>query len=146
MEGKEDTMKMLAAVMILLMIGGSCTTMQDPVMVRDKNLTIAHSDDMVKHDIVVLDPGFDTWFITNWSPAKDRTLAYYDGWNDRYVSSWNYKATHPGYASYFQNTIDYNPNENYGLEVSRKLYYYFRYVEIELNIQILDIPRPSGII
>lgn len=140
-------MKRLVMITFVAVFTGACATMQDPVMIKDKNLTGTPNESEEKeHELVVLDPGFDTWFLMNWSPAKDRSQTYYDGWNDRYVQAWNYKASHPGYAEFFQNTIDYNPSENYGLEVSRKLYYYFRWVEIELNIPILDIQRPRGII
>ena len=142
-EEKECVMKKLISVLLLALIGSACATFQDPVMIKDKNLTTARDDEQETHELIVLDPGFETWFLTNWSPAKDRTLAYYDGWNDRYVSAWNYKASNARYADFFYSTIDYDPGENYGLEVSRKLYYYFRWVEIELNIPILDIPRPG---
>ena len=126
---------------------GGCTAMRDPVMIRDKNLTTAQSlENEEKHELVVLDPGFETWFLTNWSPAKDRSLSYYDSWNDQYVQAWNYKASNPGYAKFFQNMISYDPTENYGMEVSRKLYYYFRWVEMELNIPILGSTRSRGII
>ncbi len=91
----------------------------------------------------MLDPGFDTWFATNWSPSQDHLEQYYDSWNDQYVSAWNYKATHAGYSDFFDAPINYDPNIDYGLAVSRKLYYYFRYVEIVDKIQILDYHRPD---
>lgn len=99
-----------------------------------------------QYDLVIIDPGFNNWYETTWNPAVDHTEKYYDQWNDQYVSAWNYKATHIGYSDYFDSVINYDPATDYGMNVSRKLYYYFRYVEIVKKIQILDYKRPDGVI
>lgn len=98
-----------------------------------------------EYKLIVFDPSFETWYQTHWSEATDHSKSYYHSWNEQYVTAWNYKATHTGYASYFGNTIDYNFNTDYGLKVERKLYYYFRWVETQLGIQILDYKRPNNI-
>ena len=123
-----------------------CGTYQNATTVtRAKNVLDIKKDDN-QYDLVVLDPGFQTWFDTNWSPAKDHLKSYYDNWNDQYVSAWNYKATHMGYSGYFDSVINYNPTTDYGMTVSRKLYYYFRYVELVKKIRILDFTRPGNVI
>lgn len=138
-------MRRIAGI-FLTVLAAACTVQQDPVMISDRNIATPEKEDDEQHELIVLDPGFESWFAASWSPAKDRTQQYYDNWNDRYVQAWNYKATHPGYARFFNSTIDYDMNEDYGMEVSRKLYYYFRWVELKLNIPILDFQRPRGII
>jgi hypothetical protein len=113
--------------------------------IKDENLIdISKNED--EYELIVLDPGFDSWYATTWSQAKDRNEAYYSYWNQRYVIEWNYKATHPHYSKYFENIIQYDPNIDYGIEIERKLYYYFRYVDTKLGIPILDSPPPGGII
>ena len=107
------------------------------VMITDENV-IPSSEDKTEYEIEILDPGFDTWFLTQWNQAKDHSYKFYDTWNDQYVQAWNYKATHPRYGSFFNSTINYDINIDYGMEVSRKLYYYFKYVENELKIPILN--------
>ena len=107
----------------------------------DKN-----QQDQDQYDVVIIDPGFNNWFETTWNPAIDHSEKYYDQWNDQYVSAWNYKASHMGYSDYFDSSINYDPATDYGMEVSRKLYYYFRYVEIVKKVQILDFKRPDGVI
>ncbi len=130
-------MKRLIITGIVLLMVNACGTYQQPVQITSGNV-IPPKGDKEEHELVVLDPGFDTWFQTQWSPAKDRSSSYYNAWNDRYVQAWNFKATTPGYAPNFSNTINYDYSENYGMEVSRKLYYYFQYVENELGISILN--------
>ncbi len=130
---------------LLIMLFGACQTSNRMLAVKDKNL-IDIKQDKDEYELLVLDPGFETWFQATWGPAKDRSLAYYRSWNQRYVIDWNYKATHPHTFDLFDNTIQYDPNIDYGLPVERKLFYYFRWVETQLNIPILDSPPPGGIL
>jgi len=102
-------------------------------------------DDKEEYDLIVLDPGFETWFTTTWNPAKDRSVEYYSHWNYRYSSEWDYKATRPHTSEFFDSMIQYDPTADYGIEVERKLYYYFRWVDTKLGIQILSTPAPRAI-
>jgi hypothetical protein len=45
----------------------------------------------------------------------------------------------------FDMLINYEPTVDYGMEVERKLYYYFRWVDTKLGIPILDTPPPGAI-
>jgi hypothetical protein len=108
-------------------------------------IDITKNDDQEEYELIVLDPGFDTWFTTTWNPAKDRSVNYYSHWNSQYVSAWNYKASRPHYSDMFDMLINYEPTVDYGMEVERKLYYYFRWVDTKLGIPILDTPPPGAI-
>lgn len=119
------------------MIFWGCAGTQPHVMITGENV-IPPRVEKTEYEIEILDPGFNNWFLTQWNQAKDRSYEFYDTWNDRYVQAWNFKATHPRYAGFFNSTISYDTNEDYGIEVSRKLYYYFNYVEKELQIPILN--------
>ena len=111
--------------------------------VKSENIVdIAQQEE--EYELLVFDPGFETWFTTTWSPAKDRSRAHYRFWNQRYVSAWNYKATRPSFSNIFDTTIQYDPTVDYGMEVDRKLYYYFRWVDTKKGIPILDTRQPSG--
>jgi hypothetical protein len=86
------------------------------------------SADSIEYELIVIDPGFDTWLYTK-PPMKFYTQEYYATMNRLYVSEWNYRYTtlknHGEYDSY----IDYEPETDYGLELNYKLYYYFKYFE-----------------
>lgn len=138
-------MKKLLITIFGVLLLGSCYTSNTMYGIKDNNL-IDIKQDKEEYELLVLDPGFETWFVTTWSPASDRPLDYYRMWNHRYVNAWNYKATHPHSYELFDNTIQYDPTANYGMEVERKLYYYFRWVDTELKIPILDSLRPAGIL
>jgi len=130
---------------LLILLFGACHTSNRMLAVKDENL-IDIKQDEEEYELLVLDPGFETWFQATWGPAKDRSLSYYKSWNQRYVIEWNYKARQPHTFDLFDNTIQYDPNINYGLPVERKLFYYFRWVETQLNIPILSSPPPGGIL
>ena len=91
-------------------------------------------DDSTEYELIVFDQGFETWYLLQPSPAADHGIAYYKNWNRQYVNEWNYRS---GTSRFFSSPINYDPNENYPLEIEHKLYYYFQYVEQELNIPIL---------
>ena len=142
-------MKGMFLLAALLLVSG-CSPYQNisDSTVSSKHILNINKDqkNQDQYDLVIIDPGFNNWFETTWNPAIDHTEKYYDQWNDQYVAAWNYKATHMGYSDYFDSVINYNPTIDYGMNVSRKLYYYFRYVEIVKKIQILDFRRPDGVI
>jgi hypothetical protein len=138
-------MKAVINGLIFLFLSG-CVTSNRMMAVKDKNLIDIKQEDGEEYELLVLDPGFETWFLTTWSPAKDRSLSYYKMWNQRYVNAWNYKATRPNRSRLFENMIQYEAMVDYGMDVERKLYYYFRWVDTQLKIPILDTPPPGGIL
>lgn len=94
-----------------------------------------------QYELMVFDTQFETWFAQRWNAAEDRSNEYYRSWNTRYVSAWNARATSGRSGSEFFHPINYEPQIDYGLHVNRKLYYYFKYVESELRIPILEVGR-----
>lgn len=105
----------------------------------------AAGEDSTEYELIVLDPGFDSWYMLQDSPARYRTQQYYEGWNRQYVSEWNALARQPGRRSFFNTIIGYEPSEDYGFELNHKLFYYFQYVENVLGIPILA-NRPRGVV
>ena len=144
MEAKWREMKQIVVVLLGMIWLAACSVSR-PMMPTDKNLISLESEED-QYEVMVLDPGFESWFITTWSRANDRSEAYYSNWNQQYVLAWNYKASQPHTSQFFNNRIEYDPNIRYGIDVERKLYYYFRWVDTKLGIPILDTPRPGGIL
>ena len=86
------------------------------------------SVDSIEYELIILDPGFDTWLLAR--PSKEyHTLEFYENMNRLFVAEWNYRYTtirnHGDYDSY----IDYNPETDYGIDLNYKLYYYFRFLK-----------------
>jgi hypothetical protein len=98
--------------------------------------------DSVEYELIVFDPGFETWFITHSKPEWYHSQEYYESWNKQYVSAWNSKAISPRFGRIFESTIDYDYFTDYGMAINHKLFYYFQYVEKELRMDIL--PHGTG--
>lgn len=93
--------------------------------------------DSTSYELIVLDPGFESWFITRSQPAWFHSQEYYENWNRQYVTEWNLKASSPRHSRIFESILGYDPTVDYGLAINHKLFYYFLYVEKELGIPIL---------
>ncbi|MGF1636977.1 MAG: DUF6146 family protein [Cyclobacteriaceae bacterium] len=133
----------IIAIFCFIIIGCAPARLHQPASSKIVKPEIEEAE-QEEHKVIVLDPGFETWFVSRWSPAQDRSYQYYKGWNDQYVVAWNIKARQPRYAWFFENEIQYDANTDYGMEVARKLFYYFRWVESELNVPILDGRGPRS--
>jgi hypothetical protein len=89
-----------------------------------------NSTDDEEHELIILDNNFNRWFQVNARPVNFHSLSYYESQNRRYVAAWNSLATSSrSVNSPFQNTIDYDYTENYGLDLNYQLFWYFRYIE-----------------
>ncbi len=111
----------------------------------NKSLSIQENDgeakeDSVSYELIVLDPGFETWYATRANQANMRSLNYYENWNEQYVNAWNTQRMGYRYSQLIHGNIEYDPREDYGPEINHKLFYYFMYVENVLKIQLM----PNG--
>jgi hypothetical protein len=95
-----------------------------------------NGQDSTEYSIVIIDPGFDHWYLLNYSPAKDRTNDYYRTKNIVAVENWNYYYRTGKYSNVFDSEIDYRPEVDYGIEVNRKLFWYFDYVTQSYRIYL----------
>lgn len=128
----------------------TCSGPKGVVKIETNGDEIALSDsitnkDSLEYELIVLDPGFDTWYMLQDSPARYRSQQYYENWNRQYVSEWNSLARQPRRNSFFETIIGYEPGVDYGFELNHKLFYYFQYVEHKLKIPILS-NRPVSVV
>ena len=97
------------------------------------NLVNGQNGEEEEYELIIIDPGFATWFVSHARPINYYSPSYYETWNQQYVAAWNDKVNQAAYyntANYpFENRIYYNPNENYGVELNHELYWYFRYIQ-----------------
>src|SRR5690554_3568287 len=111
----------------------------------DQNVKLVAENDTVngkdstEYELIILDPKFESWLATQ-PPANYYSQQYYENWNQRYVTEWNQRHSNPlRYGDFYETRIDYSPNNDYGLQLNYKLYYYFRFIEHEYGIVL--VPR-----
>jgi hypothetical protein len=121
--------------MIALLIWG-CSPVKQALKT---SATLKHTvQDSTEYEIQIIDPQFDQWYVFNYSPAKDYSKEYYQGKNLVGVTNWNYYYTSGRYSRIIISLIDYRPDVDYGIEVDRKLYWYFKYIQSECRIPLFN--------
>lgn len=122
---------------VLVTLLAACASQQSVQIEEHK---IGNENDSTAYELVVLEPGFESWFITYSKPVWFHSQDYYKGWNQQYVNAWNYHALGLRYSQLLEGQINYDSYEDYGLKINHKLFYYFQYVVHVLKIPII----PNG--
>jgi len=141
----QNAMKNVFAITLMLFIFSCAAPVKSLRPPASNVIDLTRQNDDEEYELIVLDPGFDNWFMTTWNVGKDRSVNYYQNWNRQYVTAWNYRASNPHTSAYFDTLINYDPSIDYGIDLERKLYYYFRFVDTKKGIPILDSPAPRAI-
>ena len=131
-------MKNRIAWLVVLLVFGACASQKGLIDIK-KNPSAVEPRDSIEYELITFDAKFQTWYVLQKSPANYHTQDYYESWNRRYVSEWNYLAMHPGRNNFFEPIEGYDPTTDYGFELNHKLFYYFQYVENVLKIKILSV-------
>jgi hypothetical protein len=134
-------MKTLGYVLMFVCVLTACT-LQKKATGFDIKSAETTPNDSTEYELIIIDPGFDSWFLIHSRPLWYHSKEYLESWNQQYVSAWNAKALSPRYSRFFESTINWDPFVDYGLEINHMLFYYFQYVEKELKINIL--PQGMG--
>lgn len=121
-------MKYLWFILMIGFLGYGCVGQKQLTTVPDENLIIEEDEDE-EYELIIIDPGFESWFVTNSKPVSFYSKSYYESKNRQYVSAWNELFYRYGGNSPFENKIDYEYHIDYGLELNYKLFWYFKYVE-----------------
>ncbi|MBT8273499.1 MAG: hypothetical protein KJO77_06815, partial [Bacteroidia bacterium] len=106
--------------------------------------TVRIASDKVEYEIIIIEPGFNSWLQARAQPEGYYTQEFLESRNAIYVTAWNNRVLDPSRfdPNLYQMQIDYNPMIDYGYEVNYKLYYYFIYFQIQYKQQLTNfVPR-----
>jgi hypothetical protein len=114
----------------------SCTSSKT-IVSKEKNSnptandTIRIANDSLEYEVIIIDPGFNTWLISMAYPRWYYTQRYLENKNQLYVNEWNNRVLQPQRfnPNLYEMTIDYDPNINYGYEVNYLIYNYMIYFQ-----------------
>lgn len=124
-------------VTIFIIVGCSSTSKISEVDTQLPDGAVRIANDELEYEIIIIDPGFETYLLSIAKPANFYSQAYYETKNKLYVIEWNIRVNNPlGYNSnIYENKIDYDFNTDYGLDVNYKLFNYFKFVEYKYKQQ-----------
>ena len=132
---------LLASVMLFGCNGQKKVVKND---VKEK-VEIAAKDDSTEYELVVFDPGFESFLVSQPYSKNYYSNNYYRNWNIQYVTEWNYRHDNPNrYGNFYETRIEYDPNIDYGIDLNYRLYQYFQFIRKEYGIVLLSRDRHKG--
>lgn len=127
----------IAILSIALMIAACSGTQKvsEPTATSDsKNDTIRIANDSLDYEIIIFEPGFNSWLATQ-KPRGYYSQNYLEQKNWRYVVVYNNRVISSQYAAsgLYPQQIDYQYDTDYGYEVNYLLFHYFLFFQEEYN-------------
>ena len=111
-------------------------TMSDVNNKQEEPVRIAN--DSLSYEIIIMDFGFNNYLNGVAKPLGFYSQQYLETRNRIYVAEWNQRAANSlRYdPSIYENTIDYQPGIDYGMEVNYKLYNYFQFAQNKYKMRL----------
>jgi len=99
-----------------------------------KNDTIRIANDSLEYEIIIIEPGFQSWLISQ-PPRGFYGQAKLESENRQFVSEYNNRVLQPNRFSrnLYTEQINYDPTIDYGYDVNYLLYNYFVYFQDKYN-------------
>lgn len=123
--------------------GTAIKTSRDTTKLTEQD-TVRIANDDIQYEIIIIEPGFNTWLVTTAKPEGYYSQDYMEGRNRQYVSEWNNRVLQPQRyrPDLYELRIDYDYGVDYGYEVNYKLYNYFIYFQLTYNQRLAGyVPR-----
>ncbi|MGZ0017867.1 DUF6146 family protein [Yeosuana sp. AK3] len=102
------------------------------------NDTIRIANDDLEYEIIIIEPGFQTWLASMARPEGFYSQTYLENRNIIYVTEWNSRVFQPQRfnPNLYEMQIDYQRGIDYGYDVNYKLYNYFIYFQLTYKQQL----------
>lgn len=96
-----------------------------------QNDTIRIANDSLEYEVIIIDPGFSSWLVTNAFPRGYHSQFYMENKNRLYIIEWNNRVLQPQRynSNLYEMTINYDSNIDYGYEVNYLIYNYMIYFQ-----------------
>lgn len=128
---------LLLVILAFAQINGHCQKGKEKIRVK----TDTTAADSVEYELIIIDPGFESWLVTR--PSMNYySKEYYVIKNSFYVKEWNFRHDNPmRFGDLYETSVDYDPLTDYGLELNYKLYNYFVYFEEKNKVKLIGARR-----
>ena len=98
------------------------------------NDTVKIVNDELEYEVIIIDPGFNSWFQSYAKPRNFYSQEYLEARNRVWVIEWNVRATQGN--PLYEMSIDYRNDIDYGYEVNYMLFNYLTYFQISNKIKL----------
>lgn len=127
--------KIYIVIAVLVIIIGCSTSKK--VVDATENAKAIHGDTIrianeeLEYEVIIIDPGFNSWLISRSLPRGFYSQSYLENKNRSYIIEWNSRVLQPNRYSpnLYEMTINYDFNIDYGYEVNYLIYNYMIYFQ-----------------
>lgn len=133
-------MRKLIPIIIILFLIASCKSYNSNQTINNENEnslvqsdTVSISSDENDYEIIIIEPGFNTWLLSTARPEGYHSQTWLESRNAIMVQTWNQRNLQPQTydPNLYELRIDYDTNTDYGYEINYKLYNYFLYFQLK---------------
>ncbi|QNK77817.1 DUF6146 family protein [Winogradskyella undariae] len=133
-------MKKIIPFIIILILIASCKSYNTSPVINNENQnslvendTVSISSDENDYEIIIIEPGFNSWLQGTARPEGYHTQEWLESRNTVLVQAWNQRNLQPQTydPNLYEVRIDYDNRTDYGYEVNYKLYNYFLYFQLK---------------
>lgn len=143
-------MKKCIFIGLFLALLSSCSTQKNSSSavvdsIPKKNDTIRIANDELDYAVIIIEPGFNSWLVSQARPRGYYSESYLESRNKLYVMEWNNRVmqTQQYNTNLYELRIDYDSNIHYGYEVNYLIYNYFIFFQLNYKQQLAGFfPRP----
>ncbi|MBU2928907.1 hypothetical protein KO515_11765 [Winogradskyella psychrotolerans] len=135
-------MKTIIPFISVLVLIASCKTYDTSPTINNANThsliqndTVSISSDENDYEIIIIEPGFNSWLLSTARPEGYHSQEWLESRNAILVQAWNQRNLQPQTydPNLYEVRIDYDTHSDYGYEVNYKLYNYFLYFQLTYN-------------
>ena len=132
-------MKTIIYILLICGFAISCNTTKSTTSNKNEKLentklsdTVTISNDKLEYEIIIIEPGFNSWLVSMAKPEGFYSQQYLESRNLVYVNEWNNRVLQPQRynPNLYEMQIDYQSGIDYGYDVNYKLYNYFIYFQL----------------
>ncbi|GLB49701.1 DUF6146 family protein [Neptunitalea lumnitzerae] len=108
------------------------------------NDTVTIENDSLEYEVIIIDPGFNTWLQSIARPRGFYSQQFLENRNIQFVNEWNRRVMMPQTynSNLYEMQINYTSDIDYGYEVNYQIYNYFIYFQRKYNQRLTGfIPR-----
>ncbi|REG86063.1 DUF6146 family protein [Winogradskyella sediminis] len=144
-------MKKIIPFIVVLILIASCKSYNSSPVINNgneysliQNDTVSISSDENDYEIIIIEPGFNSWLQSTARPEGYHSQEWLETRNAILVQAWNQRQLQPHTydPNLYEVRIDYDTRTDYGYEVNYKLYNYFLYFQLTYNQRLSSfMPR-----
>ncbi|MDO6596810.1 DUF6146 family protein [Oceanihabitans sp. 2_MG-2023] len=142
-------MKSLIYILFICTLLVACNTTKNKPVVQEtkhaiENDTVSIINKELEYEVIIIEPGFNTWLVSRAKPEGYYTQSYLENKNILFVNEWNTRVLNPSKydPNLYEMRINYEYGVDYGYEVNYKIYNYFIFFQLQYNQQLTGfIPR-----